>query len=95
MGLVLKGLTCCLAYIDDTICHSPSFEAHIADLETVFDRFRQANLKLKGTKCKLFQERCRFVGHIISSNGVEVLLSMQVVSLTPPSVRTAQLDVNM
>ena len=73
MGLVLKGLTCCLAYIDDTICHSPSFEAHIADLETVFDRFRQANLKLKGTKCKLFQERCRFVGHIISSNGVEVL----------------------
>ena len=29
MGLVLKGLTCCLAYIDDTICHSPSFEAHI------------------------------------------------------------------
>jgi len=26
MGLVLKGLTCCLAYIDDTICHSPSFK---------------------------------------------------------------------
>ena len=38
MGLVLKGLTCCLAYIDDTICHSPSFEAHLVDLETVFDR---------------------------------------------------------
>ena len=72
MGLVLKGLTCCLAYIDDTICHSPSFEAHIADLEAVFDRFRQANLKLKATKCKLFQERCRFVGHIVSAHGIEV-----------------------
>jgi len=45
MPLLLKGLTCCLAYIDDTICHSPSFEAHLIDLETIFDRFRLANLK--------------------------------------------------
>jgi len=72
MAMVLKGLTCCLCYIDDTICFSPSFNAHLVDLESVFDRFRQANLKLKAAKCKLFQNRCKFVGHIVSANGVEV-----------------------
>ena len=72
MALLLEGLTCCLAYIDDTICHSPSFEAHLIDLETIFDRFRLANLKLKAIKCKLFQERCRFVRHIVSAQGLEV-----------------------
>ena len=72
MALVLKGLSCCLAYIDDTICFSSSFDGHLADLESVFDRFRQANLKLKATKCKLFQEKCKFVGHIVSAKGVEV-----------------------
>ena len=73
MAMVLRGLTCCLAYIDDTICFSPSFERHLVDLEAVFDRFRQANLKLKSTKCKLFQTRCKFVGHYVSENGIEVM----------------------
>ena len=61
-----------LAYIDDTICFSSSFEGHLADLEVVFDRFRQANLKWKATKCKLFQTRCKFVGHCVSEDGIEV-----------------------
>ena len=66
MAMVLRDLTCCLAYVDDTICFSSSFEGHLVDLETVFDRFRRANLKLKATKCKLFQTRCKFVGHYLS-----------------------------
>ena len=72
MAMVLQGLDCCLAYIDDTICHSPTFEDHLADLDAVFDRFRKANLKLKATKCKLFQTSCKFVGHIVSGAGIAV-----------------------
>jgi len=72
MAMVLRGLTCCLAYIDDTVCFSSSFEGHVADFEVVFDRFRQANLWLKASKCKLFQTRCKFVGHYVSENGIEV-----------------------
>ena len=33
MALVLRGLDCCLAYIDDTIVFSPTFKAHVQDLE--------------------------------------------------------------
>lgn len=72
MAMVLRGLTCCLAYIDDTICFSASFEQHLHDRDLVFDRFRKAKLKLKATKCKLFQTRCKFVGHYVSENGIEV-----------------------
>ena len=72
MSLVLKGLTCCLAYIDDTVCFSSSFDDHLRDLDLVLDRFRQANLKLKASKCKLFQTQCKFVGHIVSIDGIKV-----------------------
>ena len=61
-----------MAYIDDTICFSASFEQQLHDLDLVFDRFWKAKLKLKATKCKLFQTRCKFVGHYVSENGIEV-----------------------
>jgi len=72
MTLVLQGLTCCLAYIYGTAVFSRLFENHLADLETVLDRFRQARLKLKPSKCKFFQDRIKFVGHCVLSEGIEV-----------------------
>jgi len=74
MTLVLSGLTylCCLIYIDDTIVLDRTFDEHLANMDTVLQRFRQANLKLKPTKCKIFQRRVRFLGHIVSADGVEV-----------------------
>jgi hypothetical protein len=74
MSLVLKGLTwiSCLVYVDDTIIVGRSFEEHVANLEVVLDRFRQAKLKLRPEKCQFFQFRVKFVGHIVSSSGIEV-----------------------
>jgi len=72
MSFVLRGLTCTLAYTNDTLCFSPSFERHLVDLDRVLDRFRRANLKLKPTKCKFFQGQIRFVGHYVSAEGIEV-----------------------
>jgi len=39
-------------------------------LEEVFNRLRDANLKLKLTKVKLFQREISFLGHKISAEGV-------------------------
>jgi len=74
MALVLHGLTylCCLAFIDDCIVTSRSFEDHVRHVELVLQRFHQANLKLKPGKCQLFQSNLKFLGHIVSSGGVEV-----------------------
>ena len=73
MSLVLKGLTwiTCVVFIDDSIIIAKSFDEMIINLEEVLDRFRKSNLKLKPSKCKLFQSRVRFLGHIVSASGLQ------------------------
>ena len=73
MSMVLRGLTwaTCVVYIDDTTVIARSFEEMVNNSEEVFDRFRKSNLKLKPQRCKLFQKRVRFLGHVISANSIE------------------------
>jgi len=73
MTMALAGLhwDICLVYIDDIIVMGRSFEEHLRNVGQVFQRLRLANLKLKPTKCRLFQERVTFLGHVISSGGIE------------------------
>jgi len=73
VDLAFAGLTweICLAYLDDLIVFSQTFDEHLERLQMVFDRLREANLKLKPNKCSLFQERVKFLGSIISADGIE------------------------
>ena len=72
MDLVLVGLTweVCLVYLDDVIIMSETFDEHLCRLKTVFDRLHAANLKLKASKCKLFQREVVFLGHLVTADGV-------------------------
>ena len=70
MELVLRDLPNVIVYLDDVLVHSATFEEHKQHLKTVFDRLRKANLKLHPGKCRFAQQRCQFLGHIISKNGV-------------------------
>jgi len=72
MAMVVSGIKCCLAFIDDTIVFSSSFEQHLKDVQSLFDRFHLAKLKLKPTKCRLFQSECEFLGHWVSAEGIRV-----------------------
>ena len=49
IDLVLAGLqwSHCLVYIDDVVILGRNFEEHLQHLQQVFDRLRQAGLKLK------------------------------------------------
>ncbi|KAL5516969.1 hypothetical protein EMCRGX_G002428 [Ephydatia muelleri] len=60
----------CLVYIDDTVVIGRTFEQHLSNLDTVLSRLRQAGLKLQPAKCKLCQKEVRFLGHVISENGI-------------------------
>ena len=73
MERVLSGLhwEICLVYLDDIIIFSRSFEEHLMRLRTVLSRLRDANLKLSPKKCKLFRREVHFLGHVVSSRGVE------------------------
>ena len=72
MERVLNGLQWdkVLLYLDDVICFAKDFESMKTVLKLVLDRFRQSNLKLKPSKCKLFQISVEFLGHIVSRDGI-------------------------
>ena len=71
---VLVGLMCNITvpYLDDFIIVSKTPGEHIKRLQQVFQRFREANLKINPTKCAFFQTKVQFKGHVISKNGLEV-----------------------
>ena len=47
-----------------------TFLEHLHRLCGVFDRLREANLKLKPAKCAYCKSEVAFLGHIVSANGV-------------------------
>ena len=71
MELILNGLLFerCLVYIDDIIVIGKTEEEALDNLTAVLQRFEDANLKLKPSKCKLFQEECSFLGHRVRRDG--------------------------
>ncbi|MCG8034916.1 MAG: hypothetical protein JAZ03_22460, partial [Candidatus Thiodiazotropha taylori] len=60
----------CLIYLDDIIIFSSTFEEHVKQLQAVFERLQENNLKLKPSKCKLFRSRVSYLGHIVSEEGI-------------------------
>jgi len=61
----------CLCYIDDVLVYSRSVDQHIDHLAAVLQRLRDAHLKLKPKKCHFFQKRVKFLGHIVSDQGIQ------------------------
>ena len=60
----------CLIYLDDIVFFSRTFEEHVQRLSMVFERLIDAGLKLSPEKCKLFQNRIKYLGHIVSADGI-------------------------
>ena len=74
MDLILAGLqwSNCLVYLDDIIILGKNFNDHLTNIQSVFQRIRDAGLKLKPTKCMFFQEKVDYLGHVVSRSGVSV-----------------------
>ena len=72
MDSVLAGLqwSTCLVYLDDIIIVGRSFEEHMKNLQLVFERLKEAGLKLQPKKCHFLRHKVTFLGHIVSSEGI-------------------------
>ena len=72
MERVLEGLTFkkCLIYLDDIVVYGCTPEEHMDNLHEVLDRLKQAGLKLKPSKCSFLQRKLRYLGHIVSAEGI-------------------------
>lgn len=56
---------CCIAYLDNILIFLPNCQQHTKDLTAVFKRLYEFNLKLKLSKCELYQDEVQFLGDII------------------------------
>ena len=95
MDLVLAGLqwSDCLVYIDDVIVLGRTFDEHLRNLRSVLQRLRESGLRLNQSKCSFFQKEVKYLGHIISRDGVATDPSKteKVTTWpTPTSVRETQ-----
>ena len=74
MDEVLSGLkwVICLVYLDDVIVFSKTFEQHLFDLRTVFERFRTHQFRFKLSKCSFAQKEVDYLGHTVSAGYVKL-----------------------
>ena len=72
MEQVLVGLpiSVALVYLDDILVPGHSFHQQLANLRLVLKRLREAKLKLSTKKCALFQREVKYLGHIVSEEGI-------------------------
>ncbi len=58
--------------MDDIIIFSKTFDEHLSNLEEVFQRIRNANLKIKFSKCSFAKRSNNYIGHIISKEEIRM-----------------------
>ena len=63
-------LNWCIIYLDDIIVFSRTPEEHIHRLRAVFEKLKAAGLKLKPSKCDFFKKEIKYLGHVVSEQGV-------------------------
>ncbi|MCP4474881.1 MAG: RNA-directed DNA polymerase, partial [Gammaproteobacteria bacterium] len=66
-GVLDDGIFC---YLDDICIATSTFEDHVLKLQVMLTRLRDALLKLKPKKCVLLSENTKYLGHIVSREGL-------------------------
>lgn len=73
MESVLADLTwkICLVYLDDVIVFGQTFQEEVQRLKKVFTRLREVKLLMNPKKCSFFCKEVTYLGHVVSSQGVD------------------------
>ncbi|KAM9996527.1 hypothetical protein ACTFIZ_002337 [Dictyostelium cf. discoideum] len=61
-----------LAYVDDIVIFSDSFEEHTEHLNKLLEKLRLNKIYLSVNKCKFYEKEIEFVGHVLTSEGIKV-----------------------
>ena len=70
MDKIMRGLPFVSTFIDDLIVHSPDAETHLIHLRQVFQRLVDANLTLRGWKCRIALSQVPYTGNIFTGAGM-------------------------
>ena len=71
ISMVLQGCSdFTMAYLDDIIIFSKNEAEHLKHIEIIFQKLKEAGLKLKESKCDFFKKEIHYLGHLISDKGI-------------------------
>ncbi|WVZ94744.1 hypothetical protein U9M48_040606 [Paspalum notatum var. saurae] len=84
---------CVVVFIDDILIYSKSLEDHVKHVQQVFQLLREHQFKAKLSKCSFAQTQLKYLGHILSAQGVSTdpdkIADVQN-SQVPTSVRNSE-----
>ena len=60
-----------LCYVDDIVIFDNDYEEHLKKFELVMERLGDKGLYVQLSKCSFLQEQVKFLGHIISFDGIQ------------------------
>jgi hypothetical protein len=60
---------CAIAYLDDVIIYSKTWDEHLQHVEKVLTRLGEVNLTMKGVKCTFGKTRVNYLGFIVDGHG--------------------------
>ena len=72
MSRILEGLEGVSCSIDDVLVHAPIIELHDYRLQKVLERLSEAGVTLNIDKCTFRVPKIKFLGNVVSANGIEV-----------------------
>lgn len=63
---------CCILYLDDNLCFAHTFEDHVEERRKVLRALQCHGVKLRPNKCEGFEQEVRYVGRLVSADGVRI-----------------------
>lgn len=72
MNSIFKGLSYVLVYLDDILIFSKDESEHKKHVRHVLDTLKVNKLYAKNSKCSFFERSVKFLGHVVSGEGVSV-----------------------
>ena len=94
MDSTLSGIKGVMVRVDDIlVATSGGVTTHVGVIKQVFSRLAKLNVKLKnGPKCQFFQVQVKYMGHILSKQGISPVNSkLDAVRLAPRPKDVSQL----
>ncbi|XP_061744139.1 uncharacterized protein LOC133543542 [Nerophis ophidion] len=70
MNRVVGGLQGCSVYLDDAVCHSDSWDEHLARIRALFQRLVAANLTVNLAKCEFARATVVYLGKVVGQGMV-------------------------
>jgi len=71
MRMILQGANNVGNYVDDVIAHDKNVDCHIDTLRNLFQRLREANVKVKPSKARLGYFKLEFLGFVVGNGEIK------------------------